>query len=464
MEENVFFYYTNDLHSHFENWSKIVGHLKEKKVQHERKNESCWLIDNGDHLDRSNPITEAMLGKANVELLNDAHYDVVTIGNNEGITLGHSDLYHLYDDATFNVLCANLQNRRSMDQPSWLGQTYYVTSKHGLKIGFVGVTAPFFRLYKILGWDVFAPFDVLDEMIPKMKKEVDVIVLLSHLGLSDDETIARRYKDIDVIIGGHTHHLFLEGEYIGNTLMTAAGKFGNYIGEVHLTWDHSAKKLVHKKACATNISHSQRDIETVQKLKVFHSKATTLLSQTILTLDHDIDVNWFKDTEIMRHFAQTLLDWTNADVAMLNTGVLLEGLDKGDVTYGDVHRICPHPINPCKVEIKGDELLEVIRESRSKRFVEFELKGFGFRGKLLGRMAFAGLDVITKVHTDGNETVTDVLVDGKPLQPDQRYQVVTADTFTFGGLLPELARSKVKKYYMPEFLRDLLVKTLQDNY
>lgn len=34
-------------------------------------------------MDRSHPLTEATLGKANIELLNDAQVDVVTIGNNE---------------------------------------------------------------------------------------------------------------------------------------------------------------------------------------------------------------------------------------------------------------------------------------------------------------------------------------------------------------------------------------------
>ncbi len=43
-------------------------------------------------MDRSNIYTEATLGKGNVELLNEAQYDVVTIGNNEGITLSFEDL------------------------------------------------------------------------------------------------------------------------------------------------------------------------------------------------------------------------------------------------------------------------------------------------------------------------------------------------------------------------------------
>ncbi|MFU0788530.1 MAG: hypothetical protein ACFWT6_00915 [Virgibacillus proomii] len=47
-----------------------------------------------------------------------------------------------------------------------------------------------------------------------------------------------------------------------------------------------------------------------------------------------------------------------------------------------------------------------------------------------------------------------------PLKSDQTYTIATADTFTFGRLLPEVARSRVKNYYLPEFLRDILAETL----
>ena len=62
-----------------------------------------------------------------------------------------------------------------------------------------------------------------------------------------------------------------------------------------------------------------------------------------------IEVHWFKETAIMQSLTDELLSWTKADAAMLNAGLLLDSLDKGVITYKDVHRICPHPINPCVV-------------------------------------------------------------------------------------------------------------------
>src|SRR5699024_5192750 len=133
----------------------------------------------------------------------------------------------------------------------------------------------------------------------------------------------------------------------------------------------------------------------------------------------------------------------------------------GTITYKDVHRICPHPVNPCVVELRGDELLEVIRASFTKELMELKLQGFGFRGEVIGRMVFSGLDIDTVIQPNGHEYVKNVLINGKPLNGDQVYIVGIADIFTFGRLLPEVAKSTRKDYFLPEFLRDLLADTLK---
>src|SRR5699024_5993118 len=113
-----------------------------------------------------------------------------------------------------------------------------------VKVGFIGLTAPFNAFYELLDWHVSSPYRVLDSYIRGLSEKTDVIVLLSHLGISEDQEIARRFPEIDVIIGGHTHHLLRTGEHVNNTVITAAGKHCYHVGEVILTWDHEKKKLV----------------------------------------------------------------------------------------------------------------------------------------------------------------------------------------------------------------------------
>lgn len=463
MQEKLYFYYTNDLHSNFSQWPKVVQYLNDARASTSLERASSWVMDIGDHIDRAHPIAEAFMGKANVDLMNDAGYDLVTLGNNEGITLNHQDLYHLYDQANFQVVCANLHDMAE-PAPAWLHSHVYVQSLTGIRIAVIGLTAPFNDYYELLDWHVSDPFAVLEREIKMVEQSSDIIVLLSHLGLSEDQTIARRFPEIDVIIGGHTHHLLRTGEVVNNTILTAAGKHCHFIGEVILIWDHHRKQLVHKEAYATDISHLTKDMRTERKIQKLTDQADDLLGKTVVHLDQPIEVKWFEDTKIMEKLTANMKHWTRADCAMLNSGLLLDRLPAGDVTYQDVHRICPHPINPCVVELNGDELLEVVRTSFTRDLMELQLKGFGFRGKLIGRMVFSGITVRTKAYTDGHESVREVLFQNNPINPDRTYTVAVADTFTFGRLLPEVARSKTKKYFLPEFLRDLLAYTLKKDF
>ncbi len=459
MKENIHFYYTNDLHSYFDHWPQVVTFLKNKRKESKERGESSWTIDIGDHMDRVHPITEASMGKANVELLNHAGYDFVTIGNNEGITLAHDDLYHLYDQAQFQVICSNLECTLS-ENPSWLLSAHTVTSKGGVRIGFLGLTARFNPYYHLLGWNVNSAHEVIYRELTKLQHKTDVIVLLSHLGIDEDKEIAKRFPSIDLIIGGHTHHLLRTGEIVDQTLLTAAGKHCSYVGEVRITWDHEEKKIVNKEAYATNITHLPPDTHTEKQLAILANDAEQILGKKIVHIDKPIKVDWYQETTIMKQLTEKLLDWTDADFAMLNAGLLIDHFQAGDITYKDVHRICPHPINPCVVTLSGDEIQEVVRVSLTEELINLELKGFGFRGVVIGRMVFANLDVVTDFHDNGQEYVKAVLFNGVPLESKRLYKLVTADTFTFGRLLPEIARAKEKKLYLPEFIREILVKTL----
>jgi|SRR5690625_865106 len=463
MKELIHIFYTNDLHSHFEYWPKVATYIKGERAKKLADEKTSLLVDVGDHVDRVNYMAEAFKGRGNVALMNELGYDFVTLGNNEGITLSQTDLYRLYDRANFSVVCSNLKSNLDQ-QPGWLTHTAQVTTKKGVKIGILGLTVPYDTFYQLLGWDIESPYDTLEKYLTHLEKQTDIIVLLSHLGISEDRTIAERFPEIDVIIGGHTHHLLRTGEYVNETLITAAGKYCSHVGEVILTWDHEAKTLYKKEAYTTNITHLEDDEKTVQQLSQLNVEADKLFNKPIVTIEEPLVVNWYEETEIMKHLTNTITEYTDAECGLLNAGLLLENFPKGEITYKDVHRICPHPINPAVVYLRGDELTEVIRATLTKQFMQFRLNGLGFRGEVLGRMVFSNLQVQTKPLPNGELFVESIQFHDEKLQPNKIYKVATADTFTFGRLLPEIAKAKNKQYFLPEMIRDLLVKTLKTYY
>jgi 2',3'-cyclic-nucleotide 2'-phosphodiesterase (5'-nucleotidase family) len=47
---------------------------------------------------------------------------------------------------------------------------------------------------------------IAKRIIAEYRQEVDVLVLVSHLGLTDDIAVAEQTNGIDLILGGHSHN------------------------------------------------------------------------------------------------------------------------------------------------------------------------------------------------------------------------------------------------------------------
>lgn len=445
--------HTNDIHSHFETYPKLATFLQGRDQEL-----PSVLVDIGDNMDRFHSITEATNGRANTALLNYLQYDFATIGNNEGITLAHQELDDLFQEANFPILVANLFEQNGK-HPAWI-KPYVMKEIEGLKLCFIGVTVYYQKFYELLGWKLEDPFQILEKMLPTIESEADAIVVLSHLGITDDEEMARRFPGIDVILGGHTHHVLPDGKWMGDTLLCGAGKHGQYIGQVDLTFNQE-KKLVQAAASLHNLQATDPCPKLQNTIEEMQKEATTVLRNKVATLRNPLTVHWFKDSPFPILLAEALKEWCDADIGMVNAGVLLESLDAGDVTREMLHRICPHPINPCRVVLTGDELKEVIQQAIQPEMEEFQVKGIGFRGQVMGKMAFSGLKFETESHSDGSVQIVAIFCREREILPHDTIAIGTIDMFTFGRMFPSIKRAKDKKFYMPELLRDVLADKLK---
>ena len=446
MKETIHIYHTNDLHSHFENWPRIRDFLKLRKEWHLDSRDEVFLFDIGDHVDRWHPFSEGTLGKGNVELLNEVGYNAVTIGNNEGITFSYDELNELYGEAEFDVLLANLYTKEG-EIPSWAKKYQIYETKNGVKFGVIGLTAYFAPFYKPLGWTITSPMDELSAVLEEVSPQADFIVLLSHLGIRDDEWIADQFPQVDIILGAHTHHIFHEGKEIKGTLLGAGGKHGHYVGHMILEFDTETRSFTSRKAQLYEQDHLPVSPDEEQQIEAWHTQGQELLKDTVAVLNSDMEADWFKPSELPQLLSDGLLEWCEADCSFINAGLVLEGLKKGPVTRFDIHRILPHPINPCVIELKGAELKEVLKATRDEELHHLQVKGLGFRGKVMGDFVYSSISF--------QKDIQHILIDGKTIDPDRVYKLATTDMFTFGHFFPELQRAE-KHYFMPEFLRDIL--------
>ncbi|WP_431027685.1 bifunctional metallophosphatase/5'-nucleotidase [Lysinibacillus sp. LZ02] len=451
MLEKIHIFHTNDLHSHFEYWLRMQTFIKEQRRLLASKGEVSFLVDIGDHLDRSNIYTEATLGKGNIQLLNEAEYDVVTIGNNEGITLSFEELSSLYETAQFDVVVANL-NAIERDNPNWLKPYSILTTVYGTKIAVIGATAQFDVFYRTLNWEVTEPRKALILLVQQLRKEVDIIVCLSHLGITDDELLAKECPDLDVIFGAHTHHVFPQGKHVNGVLLTGGGKFGQFTGHLTILYDHDQKHIESMEEELIENGQLTMAPGEAEFLYSLVKKGEALLSEPVTQLSKTYYKEWFHHSSLSRLFAEAVFDYTDADCIMFNAGIFVEDLKKGYVSTFDMHKILPHPINLCLMELTGAELKEMYMQAQNEEWPQLQLKGLGFRGIVFGKLLMYNISM--NKHRK-------LFIGGQQVEPTKTYKLATLDLFTFGYFFPTFKYAK-KHYYLPTFLRDIFLSYLQN--
>lgn len=401
-----------------------------------------FYVDIGDHVDRSHPYTEATLGKGNIELLNDATCDVATLGNNEGITLTQDQLKYLYDDADFDVICANLREVGSKE-PYF--KPYTIKETNGIKIGFIAATVEFTPFYLALDWEVADAFEWIEKYLRELKPQVDVIVMMSHLGMYDDETLANKFPEIDLILSSHTHHHFDKGERVNGVLLAAAGRYGEYIGEVTLQFKDG--KITGKKAElieADILSQVEND---------YYNKGKAILKNTVVKENAlPIDRRLYSAGRFSSLLAHVLKDFTDSDAGLIHTGLIASPFEGGQLTEYSLHKVLPHAINAVQIELTGREMKEIFTQANRHEYKDEIVRGLGFRGDIFGCFV---TDNIHYIQSEREYYIGDEIIDEK-----KKYTLGTLDMYTFGRIFPQFRYSK-KEYMVPDLLRDIIKNYLE---
>ncbi|KRL03987.1 bifunctional metallophosphatase/5'-nucleotidase [Liquorilactobacillus oeni] len=447
MREKVTILHTNDVHSHFENWPKIRRFLMSEKKK--SVNGTVLTFDIGDIMDRVHPLSEATDGLSNISLMNKIGYDAATIGNNEGIGNSHMQLSRMYEKANFTLVLDNIVDLKTKKRPSWAHQQKVITTPQGTKVGVLGCTAPFPATYAMNNWKAEPVDEVLPSLIKKLRPQVDILVLLSHLGIDTDRALAKKYPELDVILGGHTHHLLEHGEKIGKTLLCAAGKWGKYIGKVTLILDNG--KIIDSEAAVAKtelLPEAQGDLAEIES---YQKRGEDLLGKRVVAeLPHDFAGSWISGSPLMDITLKALEQVTHTQAAILNGGLFLGDLHQGKLTRENLHSILPHPMRVVNVRLNGYNLWRLIREMEKNRnhLRNAFVKGNGFRGKIFGEIMYDGIeyDSFTKSVTWHNQI----------LDPGKDYQIATVDNFIYCPFFPTLEIAGHPHYLADHFLRDIV--------
>ena len=246
--------HTNDTHSQVEaleegkrdefcgGYTRRMGLIAQKR----KIDPNLLVFDAGDFC-QGTPYFNFYHGRIEIDAMNRMGYDAVTLGNHE-FDNGVDTLATILQGAQFPVVCANYDVKGSVLEGLVL--PYTVIRRQNVRIGVFGIGIDPAGL---IAERNFAPLQYLDPIATaqdvantlKNKEKCDVIVCLSHQGthpsaegkLSDVE-LAQATRNIDIIIGAHTHKT-LTNVYIPNldgdsVFLAQMGKSGARIGKIQV--------------------------------------------------------------------------------------------------------------------------------------------------------------------------------------------------------------------------------------
>lgn len=436
--------HTNDLHGRVVMGSKPGGLARiatiVKRVRSEAPN--VLLFDTGDIFHGTN--TDYLNGgKATTAVMSSMGYDFASLGNHE-LDYGVDKFKDAASSVCFKFLAANL---RSASGGDWDGVgSYAIREIDGIRIAVLGLTT---SETVSLHWPgavkdikVEDGIETAKMLMPQIKSEADVVIVLSHLGDPLDKKLAREVPGIDFILGGHSHTTGDNWNWSGETLISQTGAYAKNLGRIDFIVskkDNSASivSVNGKNGSWNNLTNPPlglkfpesplipvdntipEDIDALAVYKPYADAAACILSEHIITLPMQISGSPVSSGEspagdlvadAVKAFGCTDLGFVSVNSVSLN------GLPSGHVTVG-----CAFDL------ISGFTRLELISAS---------VLGSDLAAALSERIksrASLGLNISgaeVSYTIDGAQ----ILVNGSPIVPENQY-TFTAPTFVMTEIM-----------------------------
>jgi inosine-uridine nucleoside N-ribohydrolase len=271
------------------------------------------------------------------------------------------------------------------------------------------------------------PFESAARVLPLLEAEgVDVVVALTHLDFKDDVRLARRFPQIDLILGGHEH--FPITTHVERALIVKPGSDARHVSrmdiskpsieepiETHFELYPIDQELAEDAATAKVVARWESELD--QALDV-------VVGSTAAPLDAVAESVRSGESNLGNLMADAMRWDTEADIAILNAGSIRSNriYPPGDLRRRDLVAMHPFGGIVCAVEITGQTVIDALNH------------GFGRLGESTGRFPqVAGIRFEVDPERPAGDRVHEIVVGTTPLEKDRLYTVAIGDYMLAGG-------------------------------
>ncbi|MFH1416448.1 MAG: bifunctional UDP-sugar hydrolase/5'-nucleotidase [Elusimicrobiota bacterium] len=392
------------------------------------------LTDSGDCF-HGTPEGILTKGAAVINMMNILGYDAAAVGNHE-FDLGQEIFRNLSESAEFPFLGSNIIETDTGKIPEYI-KSYIIKPIGGINVGIIGVTTPDTGSisYKdnISGLDFLDPAEVLSNNISDMKdKGAHLIVVLSHLGFNADINTVSKVRDVDIILGGHTHRKMKKPVKVKRTLICHPGCHFKNAGHLNVYYSTREKKILAFKYRLIDLlpeKYAGKNTEIKDSIKKIYTGELEGMDEVIGESEIYLPNNFTGDQRKHRELA--LGNWqadlmrssTESDFAFQNTGGIRTSIYKGEILVRDIWELSPFGNTLVKMTLTGKQVKELLEQSVSGKYSSLQVSGL--------RMVYN--DSLPQKRRVLNVIITDSEGKSGEIEPDTEYTIVTNSFLAKGG-------------------------------
>lgn len=418
--------HSNDLHGDFlaeEIDNNLVGGVSMlsgyvNKVRNEEAN-SIYCIA-GDMF-RGSVIDSEFQGISTIEIMNMLSPDVVTIGNHE-TDYGIAHLLFIEKCAKFPIINANMHIKTNGAR---LFKPHCIIERDGMKILFIGVlTEDVLSQTKNDG--IIGTFVDVNEAAEEVGKicnaynaiDIDLTVLLTHIGFEEDKKLAARLDPawgVDIIVGGHSHTQIEKPEEVNDILIVQAGTGTDYIGrfDIAIDTDKNCVDSYEWQNISINERTCPRDtaLETIiNRYKVqTDKKYNRLVTRFQKQLTHP---SRYRETELGGLLSDVMKESLGLDVMLLGSGSVRNTEMGPIVLYSDLTECFPYDDPAYMLRVTGEQF---------KQMIMYMLRDEVWQGSHCEFYQFSsGMRV---VYDRNAHKFLDFSLDGRPVEDKKVYKI-----------------------------------------
>ncbi|HAH07274.1 MAG TPA: hypothetical protein DCM05_12250 [Elusimicrobia bacterium] len=245
-EQKATFVHVSDLHSSYNPLGAIESPYARIRGYYEsvlKEQPFTLFTDGGDAYEKGSAAEQLSKGRSTRDIMHAMGFDVRMLGNHD-FAWGPDELLAFSRDPRAITLASNVRYKGPSRER--FGAVDYAEVQVGcVKVGCFGLlTRPWNERNEQFDGpysDEFSMrYDFVErarEIVEAHRKDVQLLVMLSHLGLDDDRIVARAVPGIDVVLGAHTHDVLWDPQKEGGALVVQAGHEAAYIARLDLTYD-----------------------------------------------------------------------------------------------------------------------------------------------------------------------------------------------------------------------------------